>query len=61
MNNMIGKPNDIFKPNLKTLLSERTQLVEERKNSKSFVERMKISRKISDVDKQISRINLHTK
>lgn len=61
MNIIENNPNNVLKPNLKSLLAERQELDAERKASKNFFERMKISSKISALDKQISNIDLKTK
>lgn len=61
MNIMENNPNNVLKPNLKTLLAERQELDAERKASKNFFERMKISSKIAAVDKKIASIDLKTK
>ena len=61
MNIMENNPNNVLKLNLKTLLAECQELDAERKASKSFFERMKISSKIAAVDKQIASIDLKTK
>ena len=61
MNNIKGNPNDILKPDLKTLLNERQKLDNRRKVTKGFFERMKISAEISSIDKQIAKCNLKTK
>lgn len=55
-------PNNVFKPELKDLLAERTELDSKRKKSNSFIERMKISQQISKLDKKImEQSNLKTK
>ena len=61
MNIMENNSNNVLKPNLKTLLAERQELDAERKASKNFFERMRISSKIAAVDKKIANINLKTK
>lgn len=55
-------PNNVFKPKLKDLLAERTELDSKRKKSNNFIERMKISQQISKLDKKImEQSNLKTK
>ena len=61
MNIMENNPNNVLKPNLKQLLAERQELDAERKSTKRFFERMKISSKIAALDKQIASIDLKTK
>ena len=56
-----NNPNNVFKPDLKTLLNERTELDKQRKSTKNFFERMKISSQISNLDKQIAKCSLKTK
>lgn len=59
--NITNSPNDVFKPDLKTLLAERQQLDDRRKASKSFFERMKLSSQISALDRKITSYDLRTK
>ena len=55
-------PDNVFKPDLKTLLNERTDLINKRKASNNFFERIKLSARISELDKKImDQSNLKTK
>lgn len=55
-------PDIVFKPDLKTMLNQRTKLDNKRKNSKNILERIKLSSLIANLDKQImDSTNLKTK